>query len=267
MGLVYFITGTNRGIGLELVKQLLSEPSNHVIATLRHIDDIPELTITKNPKLTILRLDYNSEEPMKQYDALKRELKALDLGIDVFIANAAKNDATTNVLKSDIDTFVKFFKINTLGPIETFKILKPFMLKKQTRKVIFTSSILGSISEFPNFLSKRYPCAPYSLSKAGLNLLGKELSYELSPEGFIVINYHPGLINTKIISSVDSEVPNDDYSALKQDFEPDETLLEYVAANTFSVHEGVVRELKVINDLTASDNGKFLSHDGKEIKY
>lgn len=262
-GQTYFITGTNRGIGLELVKQLLQDPSNHVIATLRRVDDIPESTVTKNPKLTILRLDYNMDDPETQYNALSQELAALDVGIDVFIANAAKNDATTNVLDSSIEQYLNFFRINTLGPVQTFKILKPFMLKKKTRKVVFTSSILGSIGGFPDFLSKHYPCAPYSLSKAGLNLLGKELSFELANEGFIVINYHPGLINT----GKKDEFPNDDYNALKQDFKPDQTILDFVVKNTFSVQEGVSRELKIIKGLTASDNGKFLAHDGSEVEY
>lgn len=262
-GQTYFITGTNRGIGLELVKQLLQDPSNHVIATLRTIDDVPESAVTKNPNLTILRLDYNDDKPESQYNALSKELEALDLGIDVFIANAAKNDATTNVLDSSIENYIKFFRINTLGPVETLKVLKPFMLKKKTRKVIFTSSILGSIGDFPYFLSKQYPCAPYSLSKAGLNLLGKELSYELAPEGFIVVNYHPGLINT--VGKKNKS--NDDYSALKQQFEPDQTILDYVVKNTLSVQDCVTKELAVIDGLTASDNGKFIAHDGSEVKY
>lgn len=259
----YFVTGTNRGIGLELVKQLLQDPTNHVIATLRRVDNVPELNVTKSPNLTILRLDYNSEDPEGQYKSLSQELTALDLGIDVFIANAAKNDATTNVLDSSIEEYLKFFRINTLGPILTLKALRPFMLKKKTRKVVFTSSVLGSIGGFPYFLAKQYPCAPYCLSKSGINLLGKELSYELAHEGFIVVNYHPGLINT----SKEDKTANDDYSALKQKFKPDQTILDYVVKNTFSVEDGVSRELKVINALTASDNGKFLTHDGSEVPY
>ncbi|CCH40932.1 Oxidoreductase ucpA [Wickerhamomyces ciferrii] len=259
----YFITGTNRGIGLELVKQLLQDPSNHVIATLRRIDDYPEVFVTKNPNLTILRLDYNSDNYQSNYESLANELAKLDKGIDVFIANAAKNDSITNVLDSSLDDYLQFLRINTLGPIETLKILKPYLLKKKTRKIIFTSSILGSIGEFPFFLNKQYPCAPYCLSKAGSNSLGKILSFELANEGFIVINYHPGLINTK----KNENVSDDDFGALKKEFEPDQTLLDYVVKNTLSVQEGVTRELKIINSLTASDNGKFLTHDGSELPY
>ncbi len=96
-----------------------------------------------------------------------------------------------------------------------------------------------------------------------MNLLGKELSFELANEGFIVINYHPGLINT----GKKDEFPNDDYNALKQDFKPDQTILDFVVKNTLSVQEGVSRELKIIKGLTASDNGKFLAHDGSEVEY
>ncbi|CEP23697.1 FAB7 [Cyberlindnera jadinii] len=254
----YFITGANRGLGRELVKQLLESGDNHVIATLRHLDNIPEVMVTRNPKLTVLKLDYNDPQSLV---TLATELQKMDCTIDVFIANAALNNAKSDVLNSTEEEYLNFFKVNTLGPIETLKIIKPYMLKSKSRKIIFKSSIMGSVSEFPYFLASAYPCAPYCLSKAAMNMLSKELSYELKPENFIVISYHPGLIDTK-----EKDRPNDDVS-IKPDFVPDEAFIKYVTKENLSIEEAVRRELKIISELKPEDNGHFMSHDGSYLAF
>ncbi|KAH3676160.1 hypothetical protein WICMUC_002182 [Wickerhamomyces mucosus] len=268
--LTYFITGTNRGIGFELVKQLLSK-GERVIATVRRTEDITtELSITKDPNLTVLNLDFNDSD---SFIKLSTELRRLNVGIDVFISNAALNTAKTSVLDSSPEEYFKFLKVNTIGPIELIKILKPYLLKKPTRKIVLTSSILGSIAAFPDFISKTTPCAPYNVSKAASNLLGRQLSYELADEKFIVINYHPGLINTrvvhppKIISKVDVDYStNDDTSGVNKQTS-DEKLLEYFAKHRLTVEDGVSKELKIIANLSLKDSGKFLTYDGSEIEY
>jgi NAD(P)-dependent dehydrogenase (short-subunit alcohol dehydrogenase family) len=258
-GKTYFITGINRGIGRELVRQiLLGSQDSRVIGTIRK--DIPEdseFQITKDPRLTILKLDLSDYET---YLSISKELESLDTGIDVFISNAASNTARHNVLHSSPKEYLDFFNVNAIGPIEILKILKPYLLKKETRKVIFTSSILGSIGNYPEFLSASLPCAPYSVSKSALNSLGVQLSHELKGEGFIVINYHPGLINTKVKDT------NDDISA-RRGFQPNEEFLRYVSKNTLDVEEGAKKELQVIDGLTPDDNGKFLTFDGSEVGY
>jgi NAD(P)-dependent dehydrogenase (short-subunit alcohol dehydrogenase family) len=98
------------------------------------------------------------------------------------------------------------------------------------------------------------------VSKSALNSLGVQLSHELKGEGFIVINYHPGLINTKVKDT------NDDISA-RRGFQPNEEFLRYVSKNTLDVEEGAKKELQVIDGLTPDDNGKFLTFDGSEVGY
>lgn len=253
----YFITGANRGIGKELVKQLLTNPENRVIATCRRTDAIPELQVTKNPNLVILRLDYSDTNTLIN---LATELERLQWAIDVFIANAALNTAKHGVLDSSPEEYQQFFKVNTIGPIETLKVLKPFMMKSNTRKVILKSSILGSINGFPDVLAQAYPCAPYSVSKASLNMITKLLSYELAKDGFVVVSYHPGMINTK------AKETNDDISA-KPDFKPDVNFIKIVSREALSIEDGVKKELDIINGLTKEDSGKFLSHTGEEIDF
>lgn len=254
----FFITGANRGLGRELVKQLLQSPENKVIATLRHLDGNPDLLVTRNRNLTILKLDYNDPQSLV---TVATELGQLDWTIDVFIANAALNNAKQPVLKSTQEEYLSFFKVNTLGPIETLKIIKPYMDKSSIKKIVFKSSIMGSISQFPYFLTRAYPCAPYCLSKASINMLCKELSYELAAEGYIVVSYHPGIINTK-----EKDRPNDDVS-ISPDFEPDAEFIKFVTRDSLGIEEAVKRELRVIDGLKQSDSGLFLTHDGSHLSF
>ncbi|MCG8413127.1 MAG: SDR family NAD(P)-dependent oxidoreductase, partial [Pseudomonadales bacterium] len=78
------ITGTNRGIGLEFVKQYV-ERGDRVLATCRDpqaAGEVAELAAA-NDHLQLYSLDVNSESSMADFaDAIKDE------AIDVFINNA-----------------------------------------------------------------------------------------------------------------------------------------------------------------------------------
>lgn len=255
--ITYFVTGVNRGIGRELVRQLLDEENTRVIGTVRaEIPEDLENSITKDPRLTILRLDYNDTD---SFISIARELEKLNVGIDVFISNAALNESKGLIFDNSLEEFIRYFKINSVGPIELIKILKPYLMKKKTRKIVLTSSIFGSIGDFPDFLADAFPCSPYCVSKSALNSFGVQLSYELKPEGFTVINYHPGLIATKD--------PKKDPIKQKKGFQADKKFVEYFIDNSFDVKHGVAKELQVIKNVKFEDSGKFLTYDGSEVKY
>lgn len=257
----YFVTGANRGLGRAAVTQLLEDPNNRVIATCRRAEDIPELTVSRNPQLVVLRLDYSDKESLK---TLAAELEALQWGIDVFVANAAANNARNGVLESSPEEHIHFFTVNALGPVETFKVIRPYMERCSTRKVVFVSSILGAINEVPAQLVRSQPCAPYCVSKAALNMFTKQLSWELSEHGFIVVSYHPGIINTKVKSNTGKV--NDDVS-IAHGFVPDEEFIWSVTKDKLSLEEGVKRQLRVIDGLSQEHNGKFLTHTGNSLSF
>ncbi|ONH68248.1 hypothetical protein BON22_1996 [Cyberlindnera fabianii] len=176
-GKVVFITGGNRGIGLELTKAFAADPANTVIASAR--------------------------DPSKA-----TELQSL-----------------SNVHK-----------------------VYPFLLKKSTRVISFTSSLAGSIGGFFEASS-----SGYGGSKAALNHFTKLLAYELRDEGFTVIAVHPGVVSTDMGNATVPRFGEDTRKAM-------ESLI-------ITPEESAESQLKLLLGLTKEQSGKFLSYTGEELPW
>ena len=86
------ITGCNRGIGLELVKQFLAHktPPSVLIATCRNLEKADDLTsIAKdNPSLHVLSLDVNNTDSFSDFAQKVSDLVGVDHGLNLLINNA-----------------------------------------------------------------------------------------------------------------------------------------------------------------------------------
>lgn len=72
--LTYFITGGNRGIGFQIVKQLAASKDDKIIAAARDISKAVELKelAEKTGNISIVTLDVSSEESIAKLDAVIR---------------------------------------------------------------------------------------------------------------------------------------------------------------------------------------------------
>ena len=177
---IYLITGANRGIGLELCRQL-KERGNEVIATCRSSSrKLDELNIQVEAGL-----DITSESCIVN---LKRKLN--NLKIDVLIQNAGI--AASNPLNSiDAESIKRQFEVNALGPLLFTKAMLENL--KDGSKVIMITSRMGSIKD--NSSGGSYG---YRMSKVALCMAGKSLSIDLKPHGISVALLHPGLVSTRM---------------------------------------------------------------------
>lgn len=244
MSKTYLITGANRGIGLEHAKILCLRPNTKVIVTTRsESKPLSELAASVS-NLTVLKLAVDDESSVKKFG---EELgKIADLKIDYFISNAAIADSYTKVYETDRQNLIDHWTVNALGPIEVFKVVKPYLAPKNY--LIFVSSIAASITGadgFPFYLSS------YGSSKLALNYLVKELSVELKDES-IVVSLTPGLVATDMGKHGAVEF-------LKQGIVSDVPPL--------TPQESAEYQLKVIDNLTPEQNGKFLNFDGTELPW
>ncbi|KAL7664657.1 Uncharacterized protein ABC855_g2802 [[Candida] zeylanoides] len=249
MAKTFFISGANRGIGLGYIKNLVKRPNVKIIASARDVDASTDLLKLRDQhdSLNIVKLDVNSDESI---DSLSGQLKdvASD-GIDTFVSVAGIHHSHYTIKDTPRQVWNEHIRTNTLGPIFLYQALYPYMIKKETRQIIFVSALVGSIGGF-------FPtsCSAYGLSKAALNYASKELSYELNKEKFTVISMHPGLVRTDLtkkgLKDMTDEKIHKQYEKLS--IEP-----EYSAE----------RQLELIDSLTRESNGKFLSYEGKEIKW
>lgn len=248
----YFITGGNRGIGFNLVKNLSSSSSNFVIASIRG-----SLSLSKNKELQLLtkersnihvvQLDIAQEQSIDELPDQIKKVPRFD-GIDVFIANSGISNSYYKVLDAPKKIWIDRYTTNGLGPILTLQKIYPLLLLKDTRKVFFISSLAGSISGYlPISVSA------YGQSKAALNYTAKELSFELKGEGFTVVCFHPGMVSSDMGKSGILKFKHEKFDISEVEvITPDESASKLI--DTF-------------NKIVAEDNGKFYNYDGTEAPF
>lgn len=186
------VTGSNRGLGLEWVRQY-AEEGCRVFATCRHpaeADDLKAFAETYQ-NITIHRLDVTRQDDIS---ALAREL--LNESIDILINNAGiylEKYEHVSLDTCHFDDWELTFQVNTLGCFRVTRALKAMVARSERRLVVAISSHMGSITEIET------PDAYYyRSSKAALNAAMKGLSIELKPSGIGVLIFHPGWNNTRM---------------------------------------------------------------------
>ncbi len=184
MALDVLITGANRGIGLELARQM-SRRGDRVIATARNPAAADEL---RDLELRIEPLDVTSAD---QAAGLAAALEGSAL--DVLVNNAGIGVRGGNLGGLDFDKLMRFFDTNALGALRVTEALLPHLRRGQSRKVIQVTSLMGSITD--NTSGGSYG---YRASKAALNMLNRSLSVDLAVEGFTCAVLHPGWVQTNM---------------------------------------------------------------------
>ncbi|MBX3353810.1 MAG: SDR family oxidoreductase [Phycisphaeraceae bacterium] len=180
------VTGANRGIGLELVRTLRSR-GYAVIGTARDPDDASEL---KAAASETLRLDHADPESVR---ALARTLG--DRPIDLHINNAGVGDEPGTLDDLDCDALETFFRVNAIGPMRVTQALLPNIRAGSAGEggtVVNISTIMSSIA------TTGAGYYGYRASKAALNMLAKLASLDLASDGVMVVNLHPGWVQTRM---------------------------------------------------------------------
>ncbi len=176
----YLITGANRGIGLELVRQL-KDKGEDVIATCRAV----------SPELNALSVRVEKDIDITSGDSVVKLRQNLhDTKVDVLIQNAGI--AEFNSLENlDPESIVRQFAVNALSPLCFVQSMLSHLAKNA--KIALVSSRMGSIDD--NNSGGSYG---YRMSKAALCMAGKSLSVDLKSKGISVAILHPGLVSTRM---------------------------------------------------------------------
>jgi NAD(P)-dependent dehydrogenase (short-subunit alcohol dehydrogenase family) len=178
------VTGANRGIGLELVRQLRAQ-GHQVIGTARSPAEASELKETGAMLVSLDVADSNSVRAMAE------ELKGQK--IDLLINNAGiSGHNATSFAETNFDEVITTFDVNSLGPMRVTQALLPNLLAGEGKTVVQISSTMGSIT---NNSGGYYG---YRSSKSALNMLNKSLAMELADMGITSIVLHPGWVQTRM---------------------------------------------------------------------
>jgi NAD(P)-dependent dehydrogenase (short-subunit alcohol dehydrogenase family) len=228
------ITGSNRGIGLEFVRQL-SARDWKIIATVRNPDQADDLRAlaAADPDIVIEKLDVTDHTGI---DALANKYSGEP--IDVLLLNAAKGPSGIRPLaKLDFDTGKYMIDVNAIGPMKMCQAFMDNVIASNKKQIVVMSSDSGSFVAG----SQRPILYHYKASKAALNMYMHTLAYETPKRGVTLIMLHPGLVGTN------------------------EMLAKFPGA--LKTGDSVAQMLTVIDGLTPADNGRFIDYKGESMPW
>lgn len=228
------VTGANRGLGLELVRQLLAAGS-HVVAACRHPGKATALNTLAGEypgRLHVLPLDV--AEP-KTHAELARELPLVlgdDGRLDLLVNNAGvlhSGERFGHLTAANLDDS---FRTNAAGPLLLTQALAPLLADRA--KVVNLSSRLGSVG-----LTTRFGTPSYNISKAALNMATALMARALADRGIAVIALSPGWVRT-------------DMGGADAELEPAQAMAGL---------------LRVAQSLGPDDSGRFLDWQGDAVPW
>ncbi len=224
-----FITGANRGLGLEFVRQYAID-GWQVIASCRDPFEAKALqSLKKNyANISIIKLDVaNFDEIYQIAETIK------NVTIDLLINNAGiyLDRATDRI---NVDDWVQTFKVNSIAPVILLNAFKSHLANSALKKAVTLSSKMGSIED--NSKGGSYL---YRSSKAAVNMAIKTASIELKPFGISVATLHPGWVQTDMGG-------------------PDGLIDIPTSVNGLRL---------VINNLSLANTGHFIDYQGKSIPW
>ncbi|XP_071945365.1 C-signal-like [Antedon mediterranea] len=203
------ITGANRGIGLEFVKQFvaLPKPPSHLISTCRSPEQATELqSIAKsNSNVHVLQLDILSDDSINAFtDKVKNILEGQ--GLNLLLNNAGVHlERFGDFDKVSRNGLEQSFSAHITGPVKICQDLLPSLkaaaaaspqpgMSVSKAAIIHFSSIMASIASVgPGGPPSSYS---YQVTKSAVNMLTKLMSVDLESSGILVACIHPGWVKT-----------------------------------------------------------------------
>ena len=176
------IIGSNRGIGLALVIEYLSHGWTVYGVCRTPSSDLTSLTHQYDTLHIIENID------VTQADDIQKLCQSLPTECTEVIHNAGilRGDTVDNAHDEEI---LEQFTVNTLAPLNTLRALKSHLT--QLQKIGIVTSRMGSIGD-----SSRPGMLGYRISKAAVNMVGKNLSNAWASNDFMLLLLHPGYVRT-----------------------------------------------------------------------
>jgi len=229
MTTTYLITGANRGIGLEMSRQIL-QSGDRLYAVCR----LPEAATELN---NLIQESKGRGQVFKSEAcdaaALAKIANEIVGGIDVVVCNAGVMSARGGLSDSEntATSVSKVLMTNIAGPFFTARAFHKNLKLSAAPRICIISSYMGSQQH------QGASAYFYRASKAGANNIMVTLANELKAEGITVVSFHPGWVKTEMGGSGADITPKESASGL----------------------------IKQFQSLKISNTGTFLNYDGKSL--
>jgi NAD(P)-dependent dehydrogenase (short-subunit alcohol dehydrogenase family) len=226
------ITGANRGIGLEWVRQCAAK-GWRVFACCRHPQQADALISLAKLSSGLVSVHIADMKELATLQALSYELR--NEAIDILINNAGVYGSNKHRFgEVDAHDWLDTFQVNSIAPLKLTELLYEQLLMGKRKLVVCMTSKMGSMAD--NGYGDSYI---YRSSKAALNAVVKSLSIDLRDQGIISVALHPGWVKT------DMGGPNAEISTT----------------------ECVQQLMRTIETVTLQDSGRFIDIDGGDIPW
>ncbi len=174
----FLVTGANRGIGLELCRQLKSR-SETVIAACR----------ATSPELDRLGVRVEAGVDVANDESVRGLAKRLEgTAVDVLVNNAGVLERDS-LGALDFTKILRQIEINAVGVLRVSQALLPLL--HEGSKIAIVTSLMGSNAD--NGSGGFYG---YRMSKAAVNIAGVSLARDLASKKIAVLLVHPGMVKT-----------------------------------------------------------------------
>ncbi|XP_023335208.1 uncharacterized protein LOC111706545 [Eurytemora carolleeae] len=240
-----FITGCNRGIGLELVRQFIVSESapRHIFATYRTLSDELKKLGDENKNVHLIKMDVTD---IPSYPAIVKQVDEVvgEAGLNLLINNAGLLPGPREYASTTPEFMRQAFEVNCIAPFFFTKAMFPLIeraVKGSSEKgmslrkggVVQISTVLASVTETTGGIY------PYRCSKSALNMSMKSMSQDLKDTGVLILAVHPGWVRT------DMGGPN----------------------GQMSTEESCKSLLKTFAEVSDKDHGAFLHYENKPIPW
>ena len=195
--MVILITGSNRGLGIELVKEGLKR-GHKIIATYRRsCEELMKLKDIFGNRLDLEVMDVSDMASIvAAYKRISKKYNAMDGIINnagvKFETKAFKGDPIVDI---DLEKFYETFEVNTFGPVRVLKQFMPLVYKGADRCIINITSAGAKLRS-----KGSSPYIAYGSSKAALNMYTQKIRNYLfaqeSTSDIRVYMIHPGRMFT-----------------------------------------------------------------------
>ena len=226
------ITGADRGLGFEFVRQYLVD-GWQVYAACRDpasASELRRLIETSDGKLRMLAMDVTD---LASIDAAATELDGQ--AIDLLLNNAGITGPHGQTIGNiDYEAWAEVLAVNTMGPMRVSEAFVEHVARSDRKLIVTLTSGMGSIADNSSGGS-----IVYRSSKAAVNMVMRSLAIDLAPRGITCVIVNPGWVWTDMGRPNASLQPAESISALR----------------------------RLIATLGPEQSGKFFNHTGREYPW
>lgn len=185
---IALITGANCGIGLEVARQLSQEGFLTVIAARSRVAGENATKSLQRNGADVRFIELDLADLGSVQNAAQTLAQQVD-HLDVLANNAAiLGDENLSVLETGAALLQNILTTNTIGPLLVTQAFLPLLSKSGAGRIINVSSSAGSLNDMTSY-------APaYSISKAALNAVTRQLAAALQSKGIAVNSVCPGWV-------------------------------------------------------------------------